>query len=89
MKRCKIKIEGIVQGVGFRFSARKAAMGIGVSGFVKNMPDGSVYAEAEAEEKKINEFISWCKKGPPAARVEKIIVTEMEVKHSEGFYIKT
>lgn len=87
VKRYRIKIEGVVQGVAFRYSARKVASSLGVSGFIRNMPDGSVYAEAEAEEGKLNEFAGWCRKGPRAASVQKTDIEEMEVQNSKGFHI--
>ncbi len=87
VKRYRIKIEGVVQGVAFRYSAQKVAGNLGVSGFIRNMADGSVYAEAEAEEKKLKEFTLWCRKGPRAASVEKTDIEEMEIQNSNGFHI--
>ncbi|MBL4736088.1 MAG: acylphosphatase, partial [Flavobacteriales bacterium] len=56
----KIRIEGKVQGVWFRASTRDEAGRLGLRGFVRNEPDGSVYAEVEGEENEINEFVKWC-----------------------------
>ncbi|MFX1410399.1 MAG: acylphosphatase, partial [Promethearchaeota archaeon] len=47
MKRIKIKVYGLVQGVFFRYTTRKVARNLGLAGYVKNMPDGSVLIEAE------------------------------------------
>ncbi|HNR40986.1 MAG TPA: acylphosphatase [Bacteroidales bacterium] len=60
----KIYVRGRVQGVGFRYSAVRAANHHGITGFVKNMPDGSVYMEAEGTEKELLDFIEWCRNGP-------------------------
>lgn len=60
----KIHVKGYVQGVGFRWSAVKAARSHGIKGFVKNMPDGSVYIEAEGSLKALTGFVEWCRKGP-------------------------
>ncbi len=87
MKRLKINVYGIVQGVGFRFFAQNNARKLGISGFVKNMPDGSVYIEGEGEESNLQEFVSKCSKGPSAALVENINTEEAELENSEGFSI--
>ena len=60
----KSTISGRVQGVGFRHSARSNARYHGITGFVKNKPDGSVYIEAEGSRNQLDEFVEWCKKGP-------------------------
>jgi acylphosphatase len=63
-------IEGIVQGVGFRYSACNKARQLGqITGYVKNRQDGAVEVEAEGNSEKIAEFLAWLKKGPPGARV--------------------
>ena len=56
----------------FRDSAKRKAKKLGLRGFVKNEPDGAVYIEAEGDEKNLNEFLEWCKKGPILAKVEKV-----------------
>jgi acylphosphatase len=60
----KIHVKGYVQGVGFRWNTVKAARNFGIKGFVKNMPDGSVYIEAEGSTKALKDFVEWCKNGP-------------------------
>ncbi len=72
MKRLHLKIYGLVQGVYFRSTARDKARELGLSGWVKNMPDGTVETVAEGEEKKLHEYKKWCKKVPPSARVETV-----------------
>ncbi len=72
MKRLNLKIYGLVQGVYFRSNARSKALELGLSGWVRNMPDGTVETVAEGDENKLNEYIKWCKSGPSEARVEKI-----------------
>ncbi len=71
-KHLNIKIYGRVQMVLFRDSAKRKAKKLGLRGFVKNEPDGAVYIEAEGDEKNLNEFFEWCKKGPVLAKVEKV-----------------
>jgi len=60
----KIHVRGRVQGVGFRWSTVRAARNQGITGYVKNMPDGSVYIEAEGSREKLKSFADWCIKGP-------------------------
>lgn len=60
----KIHVNGYVQGVGFRWRTVREAAALGIKGFVRNMPDGSVYIEAEGTRKQLRSFVEWCKKGP-------------------------
>jgi len=60
----KIHIKGYVQGVGFRWRTLREAVSRDINGLVKNMPDGSVYIEAEGTRKQLKDFVEWCKKGP-------------------------
>ncbi|HSG27506.1 MAG TPA: acylphosphatase [Candidatus Krumholzibacterium sp.] len=72
MRRIRIRVSGIVQGVGFRFFTRSAARRAGVGGFVRNLPDGSVEAEAQGEENELETFIKEIKKGPVSSRVTNV-----------------
>jgi acylphosphatase len=72
VKSLTIKIYGDVQGVGFRDAAYWTARKMHVAGFVMNDPDGAVYIEAEGEEVALNDFLTWCKKGPVTARVGRV-----------------
>lgn len=74
IKHIKIKVYGKVQGVFFRVSAKKEAQEFEVVGFAENLPDGSVYIEAEGKEEALRNFLEWCKVGPTEARV-------LEVNH--------
>lgn len=71
MKHLNIKIYGRVQGVFFRANAKKKAKELGITGFARNEPDGTVYIEAEGEEENLEKFLEWCHRGPPFAHVEK------------------
>ena len=70
--RVHLIIEGRVQGVWFRESTRREAVSLGLSGWVKNLPDGTVEALVEGPENEVNNLISWCQKGPPAATVNRV-----------------
>jgi len=74
--RMRLIIEGRVQGVWFRESTRRQALGLGLTGWVKNRPDGTVEALVEGPEQEVNQLVSWCRKGPPTARVSGIHETE-------------
>jgi acylphosphatase len=82
-----IVIKGWVQGVGFRYAARKTAVQYGISGFVKNLPDGSVYIEAEGSETAVEEFLSWCHKGPLRAQIHSVTITEGPIQGCKDFII--
>ncbi len=81
MKRIEIKIYGLVQGVFFRYTTRKFARKLSLTGTVKNMPDGSVYIEAEGPETQLYELLDFAKKGPKNARVERVEHEFMEPKN--------
>ncbi len=74
-KRVRIVISGRVQGVFFRASACEQATLLGITGWVRNRPDGKVEILAEGETKQLEEFISWCQQGPPRARVTRVEVS--------------
>lgn len=88
IKSYQITISGRVQNVGFRYSTHEKAIQIGIKGFVKNLPNGSVYCEAEGNLNDLNEFIAWCHKGPNWATVLNVIKIEQPVCGYEKFEIK-
>jgi acylphosphatase len=65
----QVKVTGRVQGVAFRWEAQHAAERLGVTGWVRNEPDGSVFVVAEGEEAILHRFLAYLREGPPAARV--------------------
>jgi acylphosphatase len=88
IRSVKINIYGKVQGVGFRYSALQKANEIGVRGFVKNRPDGSVYMEVEAEPELLDKFILWCRQGPSWSIVDDIKVADISFTNFRNFTIK-
>lgn len=87
-KAVGIKVFGKVQGVGFRYHARQVALRFGVSGFVKNKVDGTVYAEVEGASLAVDLFCEWCRKGPDWARVSEVNICHLPVQGFTGFEIK-
>jgi|Deesub1362A_J573_1020465.scaffolds.fasta_scaffold01197_15 acylphosphatase len=71
-KRARVIIRGFVQGVFFRASTRDVARRLGLTGWVRNLPDGSVEAVFEGDEEKVREAVRWCHKGPPGASVRDV-----------------
>lgn len=84
-----IKVSGSVQGVGFRYAALRAAGRRGIKGYIRNLPDGSVFIEAEGKRSELNDFVSWCHEGPIHARVERVEVIEGGWEGLSGFDIRT
>lgn len=83
-----IRVSGRVQGVFYRASARAEARRLGLKGFVRNEPDGDVYAEAEGEREALDAFVAWCRKGPEHARVEKVEVAPGEPRGLGDFRVQ-
>ena len=71
-KRVQITIRGRVQGVFFRATAKREAVQLGLTGWIKNRPDGQVEAIVEGDEDRVKEFVSWSQHGPTPARVENV-----------------
>lgn len=74
MLQAHLKITGKVQGVFFRSNAQEKAESLGLTGYVKNMPDSSVEAVVQGEKDQIEPFISWAKEGPSSAKVNNIAI---------------
>jgi acylphosphatase len=68
------RVTGRVQGVAFRWHTEERARELGVTGWVRNEPDGSVLLHAEGDEVAVNDLVAWCHHGPPAARVRDVAV---------------
>jgi len=69
-------VRGRVQGVGFRFFAERAARELGIRGWVRNLPDGSVETLAEGEDEAVQRYLERLRKGPLGSRVDAVDVTE-------------
>ena len=74
MAQVKLIIAGRVQGVFYRHSTKEKARELGLGGWVKNLPDGSVEVQAKGAKDVVEKLIVWCRSGPPNARVENVSV---------------
>jgi len=70
--RVSVTVHGRVQGVAFRHYTTQRARELGVGGWVRNLPDGSVAGVFEGDENAVNLLVDWCRQGPPAAVVERL-----------------
>lgn len=83
-----ITVSGLVQGVYFRQSTREKALELGISGVVKNLPDGNVHILATGSADQLNELVHWCKQGPPHAKVKSVDVEDLERQVFMSFVIQ-
>ena len=74
MTECSVVITGYVQGVFYRQSTKEKAQELGVFGWVKNCPDGSVKAMFQGEDVHVEAMVSWCWDGPENARVDHVSI---------------
>lgn len=81
-------VTGHVQGVFYRAAMREQARRLGVSGWARNEPDGTVRAHVEGSGEALAELLHWCADGPPAARVEEVRRQRAEPGASRGFVIE-
>jgi acylphosphatase len=76
--RRRIRVEGRVQGVGFRYFASSIARNLGLKGFVRNEPDGAVVCEAQGPRALVEQLVAQVRRGPAHARVLRCEVAELE-----------
>jgi acylphosphatase len=80
-----IRVYGRVQGVFYRQSAKEQALRLGLTGFARNEPDGTVQIEVEGDAAAIDRFLKWCEVGPPAAGVDRVETRSGEFVGYSGF----
>lgn len=88
LKTLSIIVTGKVQGVWYRQSAKEKATELGVTGNVRNQPDDSVAIIATGLAKQLDQFIEWCRQGPPRALVTNVEVTELPLQSFDRFVIE-
>ena len=88
MATVHLLISGKVQGVFYRASAKEKADELQLTGFVQNTANGQVEAVASGDDKAVEQFIEWCKKGPKRAVVQNVAIAKIEAVVYETFVIK-
>ncbi|WP_111497742.1 MULTISPECIES: acylphosphatase [Marinobacter] len=84
----KARVYGQVQGVLFRASTQEKARALGLTGYVKNLEDGSVEVFACGDEAAVESLVEWLHKGPDRARVDKVDVEGMAYRPRKSFTVK-
>jgi acylphosphatase len=74
----QLRISGRVQGVGYRYALQREAVAHGVAGWVRNRRDGTVEALLQGDAAAVDAVLTWTRRGPPAARVERVDVQPAE-----------
>lgn len=88
MKRTRVRVSGRVQGVGFRYSAQMRARSLGVAGWVRNLPDGSVEAVFEGDVEQVDSMVEWCRRGPGGASVTRVETHEEQPAGEKMFVVR-
>jgi acylphosphatase len=86
--RRRVEIRGRVQGVGFRYATDGIALDLGLAGWVRNRPDGTVEAVFEGAERAVLEALAWCRSGPSSAYVQAVDVHEEAPERLARFEIR-
>ncbi|MFN8025260.1 MAG: acylphosphatase [Acidimicrobiia bacterium] len=86
--RKRVVVTGRVQGVWFRESCRREAEALGVAGWVRNRPDGTVEGVFEGSSGAVDRLVAWCHEGPARARVDRVEVTLETPQGEQGFAVR-
>ena len=87
--RARVLVAGRVQGVWFRASTQEVALSLGLKGWVRNVDTGDVEAVFQGPRDSVEAALTWCRKGPPGARVERCDVSwEPPKAEAESFQIR-
>jgi acylphosphatase len=87
VRSVRVVISGQVQGVFFRTTCARLARQLGVSGWVRNRPEGDVEAAFEGPDDAVERLVAWCHEGPPHARVARVEVSDEAPSGRAGFEI--
>lgn len=87
LKTVTIRVSGKVQGVWYRQSTREKARELGITGVVRNRPDGTVWITATGTDNQLEDLITWCRSGPPKARVMQVETSPETLQEFESFEI--
>ncbi|HWR32781.1 MAG TPA: acylphosphatase [Chitinophagaceae bacterium] len=87
LQTISITVSGKVQGVYFRQSAKEKAQELGITGEIKNQPNGNVFVIASGTKEQLDNFVLWCKLGPSRAVVNSVITADEVFRQFEKFRI--
>ena len=88
MASCRFLVRGRVQGVGYRYFVLREAEGLGVSGFARNLPDGSVEVVAEGDDPVLQQLEERLRQGPSFAKVAAVERVDVAPRGGQGFHIR-
>ncbi|MEA9390691.1 acylphosphatase [Acerihabitans sp. TG2] len=84
-----VYVYGMVQGVGFRYTTQHQATLLALTGFARNLDDGSVEVVACGETEQVEKLLEWLKQGGPrGAQIDRVLSEPRSVKHYDGFQIR-
>ena len=83
-----ISVSGRVQGVFFRAWTRERAEALGLTGWIRNCPDGHVEAHVEGEDSLVEQMLELLRRGPPAAQVENLRTWDVEPCEFDEFEVR-
>jgi acylphosphatase len=86
-RRVRVRVTGRVQGVFFRATCADLARELGLSGWVRNAPDGSVEGAFEGPAGSVEAIVAWCRRGPSSARVDAVSVSREPPEGTSGFRV--
>ena len=88
MLAVRLIVRGRVQGVGFRYATVEQGRRLGLDGWARNLPDGSVEVVAAGEGETVERLVAWCRQGPPSARVTSVEQSEAAHLPPVGFAVR-
>lgn len=88
LESIRIVVRGKVQGVFYRQTSKEKAKKFGISGFVKNQQDGQVLIIATGTKDQLQNFITWCREGPPHAIVSDVNIESLPLQIFDNFNIE-
>ena len=88
-ERWRLTVRGLVQGVGYRAGCRRRASELGLSGWVRNLADGSVEVEAEGSTQRLAELQLWCERGPLMAQVSGLGISRIPLRGDDWFEVRS
>jgi len=88
LKRAHVIVHGSVQGVFFRAETRDRARSLGLGGWVRNAPEGTVEAVFEGDDDRVDSMVEWCRRGPQGAQVDDVEVKWLAPEGEGTFSIR-